>query len=175
MNQKKAISSVSMIVVVVVMIAIVALGAYLVYSSNILGTTTTSQQPSSISLSGFSINPATSNLSGSVVVNSKSSLMRMDVYINGTMMGSLNYTSMKTGMYSLMFSTSPEIMPMMSRMSMQAGKSYTVMMVAHFSDGTKYTASIDVIAGEGMMSQTTGMMQSSTTTNMMSSTGNMMH
>ncbi len=119
-------------------------------------------------------------------------MTHMDVYINGTMMGTFNYSSSgRTGMYSMTISTTPKIMPMMSRMSVKSGMSYDVMMVAHFSDGSKYTTSIDVVAGvgmmtttSGMMSQTTGMMQSSsvtngmmtssTTTNMMSSSGNMM-
>lgn len=185
MSLKKAISKILTITILVVVVAIVSLGAYLALSSNIIGNTSTTSQTNSIMMQGFTFDPSTSNLSGTIVVNSRSPMIHMDVYINGTMMGTFNYSSTgKTGTYSMMISATPKLMPMMSRMLVQSGASYDVMMVAHFSDGSKYATSMEIIAGNGMMSQTTAMMhtstvstvmmQSSTTTSMMPSSGGMM-
>ena len=118
----------------------------------------------------------------------------MGLYINGTFMGSKNYTGMITsGTYSMMYTANPQSMPKMSTMSMVSGRSYMVTMTAMFSDGTRCSASSTVVAAQmmttGNMMQTTSsqnMMSSSqmmistsstykmTTTQMMNSTSNMM-
>ena len=169
-----AISKVISIAVAGILIAVVILGVYLTYSmsGHTSSTTTNTKASDSISLGGFSIDALTSNVSGTVLMNSSSTLMQMDLYINGTLMGSLNYTGMMTSAnYSMMYSASPKSMAMMSAMQMLAGRSYMVTMIALFSDGTRCYVSSIVVAGEMM---TTGnMMNSSSSQNMMSSTGMM--
>ncbi|MGA2876792.1 MAG: hypothetical protein ABSE82_14810 [Nitrososphaerales archaeon] len=168
-----AISKVISIAIAGILIALVILGIYLTYSmsGHTSSTTTNTKASDNISLGGFSIDALTSNVSGTVLVNSRSTLVQMDLYINGTLMGSLNYTGMMTSAnYSMMYSASPKSMPIMSTMLMVAGRSYMVTMIALFTDGTMCNASSIVVAEEMM---TTGNMMSSSSQNMMSSTGMM--
>ena len=172
--KSNAISGVVSVSIVAILIAIVGFGAYVAYSSGDLtgATSSSSSLNNCISLSGFSLDAATSNVSGTVVVNGRSALIQMDLYINGTLMGSKNYTGMvSSGMYSMIFSADPQTMPKMSTMSITAGRSYMVMMTAMFSDGTRCNASSTMVAAQMMTSGT--MMQSTSSQSMMSSSGMM--
>ena len=124
--KSRAISGVVTIAIVAILIAIVVFGGYLAYSSSDLtgAKSSSSSLNNCISLSGFSIDPATSNVSGTIVVNGISPLIQMDLYMNGTFIGSRNYTGMMdSGTYSLMYSADPQSMPKMSTMPMVAGRS----------------------------------------------------
>jgi len=166
--RKNGISKVVSISIVAILIVIVVLGVYLAYCPNNTNgvTSTNSRLSDSISLAGFSLNPLNSSVSGTVQVSGSSPLVQTDLYINGTFMGSLNYTrGMMTGStYSMAYSINPRSMPMMSRMQMVAGRSYMITLMALFSDGTRYNASSVVVAGQErqMMSSSNGMMHSTT-------------
>ncbi|MDA4111393.1 MAG: hypothetical protein OK439_02560 [Thaumarchaeota archaeon] len=163
-TRKSGISKIASISLTAILIVIVVLGVYLVYSLNNSNgvTSTSSRLIDSISLAGFSLDPLNSNVSGTVQVISSSPLVRTDLYINGTFMGSMNYTrGLVTGStYSMMYSINPGSMPMMSRMHLVAGRSYMITLMALFSDGTRCNASSVVVAGQErqMMSSTNSMM-----------------
>ncbi len=163
---RDGISKVVVISLAAIVIAIAIFGGYLAYSLNNpnRNASSSSKTNASISLAGFSIDPVSSNLSGTVLVRSSSPLVQTDLYINGTFMGSVNYTKgmMSNSTYSLMYSTNPRFMPMMSRMQMVAGRSYMITLMAVFSDGTRFNASSAVVAGEKyqMGSSSNGMMSS---------------
>jgi uncharacterized protein (UPF0333 family) len=76
-----AISKVISIAIAGILIAVVILGVYLTYSmsDHTSSTTTNTKASDSISLGGFSIDALTSNVSGTVLVNSRSTLMQMDL------------------------------------------------------------------------------------------------
>ena len=119
--RENAISTVASISIVVILVAIVGFGAYFAYSSNVLtgSPSSSSTLGNCISLSGFSLDPTTSNVTGTVLVDGRSSLIQMGLYINGTFMGSKNYTGMiASGTYSMMYTANPQSMPKMSTMSM---------------------------------------------------------
>ena len=172
--KSNAISGVVSVAIVAILIAIVVLGTYLAYSSgDITGAKSSSSGLNNyISLSGFSLYASTSNVTGTVLVNGRSPLIQMDLYINGTFMGSKSYTGMMaSGTYSMMYSADPQTMPKMSTMSMVAGRSYMVTMTAMFSDGTRCNASSTVAVAQMMTSGS--MMQSTSSQSMMSSSGMM--
>jgi len=189
---KDGISKVVSVSLAAILVAIVVFGVYLAYSLNNpnSGTSSSSRLNDSISLAGFSLDPLSSNLSGTLLVSSSSPLVQTDLYINGTFMGSVNYTKgmMANSTYYVMYSTTPRSMPMMSRMQMVTGRSYMITLMALFSDGTKCNASSIVVAGQkqqmmsssnGIMSSTRMMitssgMMSSIVTNQMMTTVNMM-
>lgn len=114
-----------------------------------------SNASSNISVEDLSLNTSSSNLSSTINVNSQSQLVRMDLYINGTFIGTCNYnwvgsTMMSNGVplairnwnngtYSIMFSISPQYFPMMSGIRMLRGVAYMIEMVAHFQNGATYT------------------------------------
>jgi rusticyanin len=115
-----------------------------------------SNTSSQISVEALSLDTSTTNLSSTVNVNSQSPLVRMDLYINGTFIGSCNYTrvgssmmsngietttrSWSNGTYSLTFSVSPKYLPMMAGIRMMLGGIYAVRMVAVFQNGATYNA-----------------------------------
>jgi hypothetical protein len=162
---KDGISKVASASIVAILIAIVVFGGYLAYSMNNPKSSASSSSivKDSISLAGFSLDPSRSNLSGTVLVTSSSPLVQTDLYINGTFMGSLNYTKemMSNSTFSLMYSVNPTSMLMMSRMPMVVGRSYKITLLARFNDGTRCNASSIVVAGlRRMMSSSSGMMSS---------------
>ena len=176
-SKKREVSRTTAVVLIIVLVTIIAGGLALSISLSDSATSTTTQG-NSLRLEGFSLNLSNSNLSGTLMMSSRSSLARMDLYINGTFMGSMNYT---TGMayssgYTMMFSTNPSSMPIMSRLTTASGKDYNVTMIAHFSDGTSCRGSAIIVAGSGGMMDTTsrGMIASETTNMIGSETTNMM-
>src|SRR5579872_1890433 len=68
---------------------VVALGMYPLASPHLLPASA-----NNISIEVFSLNPTSSNLSAVVLVNAHSPLVRMDLYMNGTFIGSCNYTGL---------------------------------------------------------------------------------
>jgi hypothetical protein len=140
--------------VIVIACIIVAFGLYLAVPYFL----STSSASNNISVQSVSLNTSDSNLSALVNVITHSPLIRMGVYINGTYIGSCNYTysgsmmratgnymSLTTrrwsnGSYTMMFSLTPRSMPMMSRIHMTAGAIYMIRIEAFFQDGTTYNA-----------------------------------
>jgi hypothetical protein len=166
---KRAISTIVAVSIAAILIAVAGLGTYVAYSSgDLFGATTSSTQGNCISLSEFSLDAETSNVSGTVLVNGRSPLTQMDLYINSTYMGSRSYTGMSSGSYSMMYYADPQSMPQMSSMPMTAGRSYMISMTAMFSDGSHCTAS-SVVVGEAMITT----MMSTYSQSMMSSSGMM--
>lgn len=177
MKKIRASGAISKLIGIGILVILVAAGAagvyffpgtsYLHNSGNIaassittLDTTTASLSPR-ISVEALSLNPSTSNLSSTVNVNSQSPIVRMDLYVNGTFIGSCNYTwsgsavtgnygmglytrSWSNGTYSMMFSIIPRYFPMMSGIRMMSEGSYLIKMVAYFKDGTNYTTSTTI-------------------------------
>lgn len=129
---------------------------------------------SKISVEAVSINTSSSNLSSTVNVNSQSPLVSMDLYINGTFIGSCNYTwrgstimsannglhfstrTWSNGTYSMMFSVSPRDFPMMSGIRMTWGSTYNVRMVAHFQDGATYAVNRQIYVNQNGTSSMMG-------------------
>jgi rusticyanin len=176
-RRKSAVSTLLVIGIVVILVAAGAASVYFVGSylhnnnSEITGSSTSSST-SQVSIEALSLNPSTSNLSSTVNVNSQSPIVRMDLYINGTFIGSCNYTwsgstvagnyglglttrSWNNGTYSMMFSVFPKYFPMMSGVRMMSGGTYMIRMVAYFQDGANYTTSTaiypDQYGNYGMM------------------------
>src|SRR3974390_1920466 len=92
----KALSNIGAISLIAVILAVGALGVYFGYSlSNHTATVvqTNTVQSNVLSLQSVSLNPGTSNLTSNIKVNSNSQLMEMSLYINGTFMGSFNYSN----------------------------------------------------------------------------------
>ena len=96
----------------------------------------------------------------------------MAIYINGTFIGSCNYTwsgstmmgsyglglttrLWNNGTYSMMFSVLPKYFPMMSGIRMMSGGTYVIKMIAYFKDGASYTTSTEIYPNQfgnyGMM------------------------
>jgi hypothetical protein len=154
--KRNAISHLGIVTVAAVLLGVSVVGLYLSYSVIHLGTTTvTVTESNTISLDNFSINPATANLSGTVYVSSNSPISLMNIYLNGTYVGSLNYTGnysmmgMMKGypsMYFTVYSALPKTMPMMSRFPMVEGREYVVRMMATFRDGSICNASEIILA-----------------------------
>ena len=99
----------------------------------------------SLCRAGFALNPVISNLSGTLWVSSNSPMVRMDLYLNGTFVGSYNYSvsqmmSRMMGstpfMYSMMYPAYPRSMPMLADIPMENDKTYVVTMAATFQDQT---------------------------------------
>jgi len=149
----KALSNVGIVSLVVVILGVAAVGIYFGYSlsnhtaqSNNVSTSTSVSLANAVTLQSFSVNPGTSNLTGNINVNSHSQLMKMSLYINGTFMGSFNYSNhygmMSTMMggypyaYSMMYAWNPGSMPMMRSNQFIAGKIYMITMMATFEDGS---------------------------------------
>lgn len=129
MTSTRAVSHTGAIVIIVVILAIAAVGVYFGYSLSGHPATQTNE----LTLQGFSLNPATSNLTGTVSVESNSPLARMTLYMNGTDMGSFDYGTGHSGMMmsttsgsypymgSMMYSAYPATMPMMANFPMMQG------------------------------------------------------
>jgi len=146
MAKEKEISHIGIISLCVIILGISAVGLYFGYSLS----THSVIQTNALSLQSFSLNPSTSNLTGTIEVHSNSPLIRMSLYINGTYMGSFNnfdrYGMMSTQMgsypyvYSMMYSSYPETMPMMKNISIMPNRTYMVTMMAIFEDGSTCNA-----------------------------------
>ena len=138
----KGVAHVGVISLIVVILGVSAVGVYFGYALSGHSVTQTSK----LALQSFSLNPSTSNLTGTVKVDSNSPLVRMTLYMNGTLVGSLNFTSrngmMNTMMggypyaYSMMYSASPRTMPRISTIPMMPGRVYMLIMTAAFQDGS---------------------------------------
>jgi len=142
MVNAKGVAHVGVICLIVVILGVSAVGVYFGYSLSGHSATQTNK----LTLESFSLNPSTSNLTGNVSVDSNSPLVRMALYMNGTLVGSFNYSN-HTGMmstmmgsypysYSMMYSAYPYTMPMMARIPMMQERVYMVTMMAVFEDGS---------------------------------------
>jgi rusticyanin len=136
-------------------------------STNAASSTAITSGKNKIAIEALSLDPSTSNLSSTVNVNAppSSPLVRIDLYLNGTFVGSCNYTragagwmmdnglavvgtrSWGNGTYSMTFSVSPGVMPMMSEIPWSAGSLYMVRMVGMFQNGATYNVSSTIRAG----------------------------
>src|SRR5579872_19536 len=133
MKSVKAVSHIGAISFIILILGISAVGLYFSYSAS-NHSTTTIQTADAVSLQSFSLNPGTSNLTGSIKVNSNSPLARMTLYVNGTFMGAFNYSNhygmMSTMIgsypyaYSMMYSWNPGSMPMMRDNQFMPGRTY---------------------------------------------------
>jgi hypothetical protein len=148
-RQQNALSAVAKIILITGAITSFALCLY--FSSSIWNVALSA--PDSLSVQALSLNSYNSNLSATVNMNSRSTLDRMDFYLNGTFIGSYNYlgnltingmfvmmTTRSAGAYTIRFSFSSITMPMMSRISMVMSRTYAIRMVAFFRDGTNCSA-----------------------------------
>jgi hypothetical protein len=145
MANVKAVSHIVTISIIVVILGISAVGLYFYSLSS-----HSVAQANTVTLQSFSLNPSTSNLTGNVKVNSNSPLVRMSLYMNGTFMGSFNYSNhngmMSTMMggypyaYSMMYSWYPGTMPMMKNFQFMSNRTYMVTMMATFEDDTTCNA-----------------------------------
>ena len=148
----KTVSHRGAIVIIVVILAIAAVGVYFGYSLSGHPATQTNK----LTLQGFSLNPATSNLTGTVSVQSNSPLARMTLFMNGTNVGSFDYGTGHNGMMmsttagsyqymgSMMYSAYPATMPMMANISMMQGRTYMATMMATFEDGSTCNATATI-------------------------------
>jgi len=135
----KAITQISVISLVALILGISAVGLYFGYSIS-----NHTAQGNTVTLQSFSLNPSTSNLTGLIKVNSNSPLVRMNLFINGTFMGSFNYSNhygmMSTMVggytYSMLYSWYPSSMPMMRNYPFMANRTYMITMMATFEDGS---------------------------------------
>lgn len=138
----KALAHIGIIALIAVILGVSAVGLYFGYTLSNHSTV----QANAVSLQSFFLNPSTSNLTGSIKVNSNSPLMRMSLYINDTFMGSFNYSNhygmMSTMMggypyaYSMMYSWYPGTMPMMQNYQFLHNRTYMIRMMATFEDGS---------------------------------------
>jgi hypothetical protein len=152
MTSARAVSHTGTIVIVVVILAIASVGIYFGYSLSGHPATQTDK----LTLQGFSLNPASSNLTGTVSVDSNSPLARMTLFMNGTNVGSFDYGTSRNGlmmstasgsypyMGSMMYSAYPATMPMMSNIPMMQGRTYMVTMMATFEDGSTCNATTTI-------------------------------
>jgi hypothetical protein len=154
MMKKGAVSHLGLVSLAVVLLGVSAVGLYFSYA---LGhsSTTNGTVNDAISLQNFVLNPVSSNLSGTIYVNSSSQIEQMRLYMNGTYLGSSNYSSsfgmmsmMKNypNMYYMMYSAGPLTFPSMSQLHFTAGRAYIVTMMAVFRDGHTCNASEFVFA-----------------------------
>jgi hypothetical protein len=123
---------------------------------------TTQNAASKISVEALSVDSSSSNLSATLNVKNSSAIMKMSMFINGTLVGSYNYTqngwgyecfrmmqSWGNGTSSYYFTANPYWMPMMGNwnwsyyaggggMMMGSGyhRSYSITMMATFADGS---------------------------------------
>ncbi len=142
----KAISHIWTVSLIAAILGLSVVGLYFSYSLSNHSTI----QANSLSLQSFSLNPSTSNLTGNIKVNSDSPLVRLSLYINGTFMGSFNYSKhygMMTTMmgdypyaYSMMYSWYPYAMPMMRNYQFTYNRTYMVTMMATLEDGSMCNA-----------------------------------
>lgn len=125
------------------------------------------QKSADISVEALSIDASTSNLSVTLNVNNNFALTRMSLFINGTFVGSYNYSSngadqcclrivntWSNGTSSFFFTATPYWMPMMANWSweccgMMGGngsyRSYEITFMAMFANGRSYNASATLV------------------------------
>ena len=143
--------SVTLAIVIVLVLAVAALSGIYFATPNFSHRTGSNE----ISVEALSFNISSSDLSSTVNVNSKSPLVRMDLYVNDTLLGYCNFTwsgstmmwngipqttrNWNNGTYSIIFSVSPQYFPRMSQFSMMDGALYNIEMIAHFQNGATYT------------------------------------
>ena len=152
MPSVRTISHIGAMSGIVVILGIAAVGIYFGYSLSGHSVAQTNK----LTLEAFSLNPSTSNLTGTVNVDSNSPLVRMALYMNDTYMGSFNYATSCQGMmmctttgsypfmYSMMYSAYPGAMPMMTNIPVMQGRTYVVTMMATFEDGSACNASATI-------------------------------
>lgn len=143
--------SMTIAIVIVLVLAAAALSGVYFATPNFSHRTASNE----ISVEALALNTSSSDLSSTINVNSQSPLVRMDLYVNGTLIGYCNYTwtgstmmwngipqtirNWNNGTYSMMFSVSPQYFPRMSQFAMMDGVLYNIEMVAHFQNGATYT------------------------------------
>jgi len=142
MANEKGFSHIGSISLIALILVISVVGLYFGYSVS----NHAAVQANSVSLQSFSLNPSTSNLTGTIKVNSNSPLVRMSLYMNGTFLGSFDYSNyygiMSTMMsgypyvYSMIYSWYPSTMPIMNGFQFMSNRTYTVTMKATFEDGS---------------------------------------
>lgn len=169
MPNSRGVSKTLAIVIALVLAIVAVSGVYFAVSSFF-----NSNVANTISIEALSLNTSSSNLSSTVNVNSQSLLVRMDLYINGTFIGSCNYTwkgstmmsannglhfstrTWSNGTYSMMFSVSSKYFPIMSGIRMIWGSAYNVRMVAHFQDGATYAVNRQIYVNQNGTSSMMG-------------------
>lgn len=145
-NKRKAVARVGIIFLVALILAISIAAFYIFYFPTYHSTS----NPDTMKLQPFTLNLNTSTLSGTVSVESNSLISTLGLYINGTYVGSFNYSEIKLAMttlvgnypdaFSIAYSASPASMPMMANISLAQNKAYMITMIATFDDGSHCNA-----------------------------------
>lgn len=141
-ERRSAVARVGIIFLVAVIIAIAAAAYYIFYFPTSYRSTS---NPDTITLNSFSLNAQTSTLTGTVRFESNTQISTLGLYINGTYIGSENYSMIKSMLtplvggnyhyaYSLAYSVSSSTFPMMSNISLAQNKAYSIMLKATFDD-----------------------------------------
>jgi len=150
-NEKRsAVARVGIIFLVAVIIAIAAAAYYIFYFP-----TRPTSNPDTITLNSFTLNPQTSTIMGTVRFESNTQIATLGLYINGTYVGSENYSTIKSMLtplvggnyhyvYSLAYSVSNSTMPMISNVSLAQNKTYLIMMIATFDGGSQCNGTTSV-------------------------------
>jgi hypothetical protein len=152
-EKRSAVARVGIIFLVAVIIAIAAAAYYIFYFPTTYRSPT---NPPTINLGSFALNPQTSTLTGTVKFESNSQISTMGLYINGTYIGSENYTTIKSELtplvggnwkyaYSLSYSASSSTFPAMSNISLTQDKAYLIMLKATFDDGSQCNGTTTVL------------------------------
>ena len=141
-KRRSAVARVGIIFLVAVIIAIAAAAYYIFYFP------TSTSNPDIITLNSFSLNAQTTSLTGTVKFESHTQISTLALYINGTYIGSENYSMIKSMLtplaggnydyeYSLTYSASSSTFPMMSSISLAQNKAYLIMLKATFTGGSQ--------------------------------------
>jgi archaellum component FlaF (FlaF/FlaG flagellin family) len=176
--KKSAVSTVVLILVIALVIASALAVYFATFRSTVaptenLGNSNTSNvNNNNISIQAISVASSTSNLTATVNVSNSSALTRMSLFINGTYVGSYNYTqngwgyecfrwmrAWSNGTSSFYFTATPYWMPMMGNWNwgfyggMMGGgmyyhRSYMVTIMATFADGSRSNASVTIVPNQ---------------------------